>query len=129
MDQSDYETTYFRYVRKLDGSLEPVDLARRNGRLVPRFHPSVTEPEGRSADAETSDFQELVEEVSQNLTETERRTWLRILDGRSILDIAEEDGVSRAAVYCRIHHMIAHNPYCAISAVHGALRQKTNQHT
>jgi hypothetical protein len=129
MDSSDYETSYFRYVRKLDGSLEPVDLARRNGRLVPRFHPSVTEPEVRSEDAETSDFQELVEEVSQNLSETERRTWLRILDGRSILDIAEEDGVSRAAVYCRIHHMIASNPYCAISTVHGVLRKKINQHS
>lgn len=129
MDRYDSETSYFRYIRKHDGTQVPIDLARRNGRLVPRFDPSVTEPAPRTPDAESVEFKELVEEVSQNLTGTERRTWLRILDGRSILDIAEEDGVSRAAIYCRIRHMIENNPYCAISSVYGALRKKINQHT
>lgn len=35
------ETTYFRYRRKIDGSLEQIDIARCNDRLVPRFAPSI----------------------------------------------------------------------------------------
>jgi DNA-directed RNA polymerase specialized sigma24 family protein len=126
------ETTYFRYCRKIDGSLEPVDVAKRNDRLVPRFHPSVLEPDFQTEPDESPEYRELVEEVSQNLSPVERRTWLRLLDGMSILDIAAEDGVSRAAIYERIRGsskghggMIAKNGYVAIW---WRLRNKTNQH-
>ena len=119
MDDFESETTYFRYCRTVDGALVPVDVAKRNARLVPRFHPSITEPPPNAPD-ESDEYRELVEEVSQNLTPVERRTWLRLLDGRSVLDIAAEDGVSRAAIYERIRGnpkrggMIARNPYCQI---------------
>lgn len=126
------ETTYFRYCRAIDGSLVPVDVAKRNDRLIPRFHPSITEPPPAGEPEESDDYRELVEEVSQNLTAVERQTWLRLLDGRSVFDIAAEDGVSRAAVYARIRGsvkgggMIARNPYCLIwwnrrQAVEGGL--------
>ncbi|MGA2268777.1 MAG: hypothetical protein ABSH44_09940 [Bryobacteraceae bacterium] len=120
MDDFQSEVSYFRYCRKLDGTLEPVDVAKRNDRLVPRFHPSITEPPPPSDPEDSDEYRELVEEVSQNLNPIERRTWLRLLDGRSVLDIAAEDGVSRAAIYERIRGsakrggMIARNPYCLI---------------
>ena len=123
-DDFDSETSYFRYVRRLDGRLESVDLARRNGRLLPRFHPSVTEPETQDRE-ESAEYRELVEEVSQELNEIERATWLKILDERSILEIAEEDGVSRAAIYDRIRRMVKKNDYVAIW---WRLKNKVNQH-
>jgi hypothetical protein len=124
MDTPDYDTHYFRYCRRLDGSLEPIDLAKRNQRRVPRFHPSVIEaPE--SEPEESAEYRELVEEVSQNLNAVERRTWLKIIDGRSTLDIAAEDGVSRAAVYCRLKAMVRKNAYVAIW---WRLKKKKNQH-
>jgi hypothetical protein len=133
MEDFQSEVTYFRYCRKIDGSLEPVDVAKRNNRLVPRFHPSVIEPELPADPEQSTEYRELVEEVSQNLNAIERRTWLRLLDGRSILDIAVEDGVSRAAIYERIRGnsrghagMIAKNGYVAIW---WRLKNKTNQHS
>ncbi len=133
MDDFLSEVSYFRYCRKIDGTLEPVDVAKRNGRLVPRFHPSITEPELQIDPEESPEYRELVEEVTQNLNSVERRTWLRLLDGVSILDIAAEDGVSRAAIYERIRGnsrghagMIAKNSYVAIW---WRLKNKTNQHT
>jgi hypothetical protein len=37
-----------------------------------------------------------------NLNEVEQRTWRRLLSGASINAIANEEGVSRSAVYARI---------------------------
>jgi len=126
MDRSDYEVHYFRYVRTLDGSLEPVDLARRNGRVVPRFHPSVIEPPLPAQEPEESpEYRELVDEVSHNLNPLERKTWLRLLDGMPILDVAKDDEVTRAAIYDRLRRMIAKNDYVAIW---WRLKNKTNQH-
>jgi Putative helix-turn-helix protein, YlxM / p13 like len=124
-DDFESETSYYRYVRRLDGGLEPVDFARRNGRLVPRFHPSVTEPEIQRQGEESDEYKELVTEVSQDLNEIERSTWLKILDERSIVEIAEEDGVTRAAVYDRIRRMVKKNDYVAIW---WRLKNKVNQH-
>jgi len=124
-DDFESETSYFRYVRLLDGRLEPVDLARRNGRAVPRFHPSVTEPQADPPGEDSAEYQELVTEVSQDLTEIERCTWMKILDERSIHEIAEEEGVSRAAVYDRIRRMVKKNDYVAIW---WRLKNKVNQH-
>ena len=118
------EVLYFRYYRTFEGSLAPVDVARRNGRAVPRFHPSVTD-HSTSSDEESAEYQELVNEVCQHLNEVEQRTWLRIIDGRSILDIASEEGVSRPAIYDRIKRMVAKNEYCAIW---WRLKNKVNQH-
>lgn len=113
------QALYFRYCRSLDGRLVPVDTARRNGRLVPRFEPELLEPSPEQEDA--PELAELIDEITEHLTPTERRTWLKLLDGRSILDIAAEEGVSRAAVYERIRGssrgkggMVAKNEYVAI---------------
>lgn len=108
------ETTFFRYCRDHNGKLVPLDVARRNKCLVPRFHPSITDPHSPQDAEESSEYQELVEEVSQNLNPVERRTWLKILDGQSIREIAKEEGVSRQAIYDRIRRMVKKNQYCAI---------------
>lgn len=122
MDEFVSEVSYFRCCRTFDGGLAPVELSRRNGRLAPRFNPSITGlPECVNDASESSEFRELLEEVCQNLNSIEQRTWLRLLDGRSILDIAVEDNVSRTAIYERIRGsskgyggMVAKNPYVAI---------------
>src|SRR3989442_15433250 len=94
------EPTYFRYFRKHDGRLEAIDVARRNGRLVPRFSPQCTEAE--VPDSKDSSLKELVREVMYGLNRTERRTWRLLLLGNSILETAGHERVSRAAVYERI---------------------------
>lgn len=107
------ELNYFRYCRNIEGRLVPIDLAVQNGRVVPRFERSLFEP-AITDDEESNEYVELVEEVSQNLNHIERCTWLRILDGISILDIAAEDKVSRAAIYDRLNRMVRKNDYVAI---------------
>jgi hypothetical protein len=118
------DSTYHRYVRRLDGTLQSVDLAHRNGRIVPRFHPSMVEaPEPEVEDS--PDYRELVDEVTQNLNAGERHMWLRLLEGRTIGDFAEEGRISRAAVYDRLRRMVAKNDYVAIW---WRLRKKVNQY-
>jgi len=92
------ETTYFRYVRTLDGRLEPIDVVLHNKRLVPRFSPTAAEPPS----AEPSDFKRLVREVMYGLNRTERRTWLNLLLGLSIVEVACKEKVSRTAIYERL---------------------------
>ncbi len=125
MDGLNYETSYFRYCRRFDGTLEPVDVAKRNGRLVPRFPPSVVEADPQIGSEDSAEYRELLEEVCQNLNDIERRTWLRILDKIPILEIAEEDKVTRAAIYDRLRRMVAKNDYVAIW---WRLKNKVNQH-
>ena len=93
------ETTYFRYARRIDGRMEPVDVARHNGRLIPRFDPSWTDS---STDISTGELDELIAEVSYNLNPLERATWLKLIDGQSVELIADSEGISRSAVYERI---------------------------
>ncbi len=100
MDNTKDETTYFRYIRTLHGRLEPVDVARHNGRLVARFSPAHTDPEGSAATS--SDFRRLIREVMYALNRTERRTWGLLLLGNSIVEVARAERVSRAAIYERI---------------------------
>src|SRR5690349_13328261 len=83
------ETRYFRYIRTLAGRLEPVDFARRNGRLVPSFSPEHTEAD--PGQAGHSDLKPLLRELMYALNRTERRTWLLLLLGYSIVDIARKE--------------------------------------
>jgi hypothetical protein len=93
------ETTYFRYARTLNGKLEPVSVARRNGRNIPLFSPCHLEPDP----VETkSDLKSLVRELMYGLNRTERRTWLLLLLGYSVLDVAQSEKVTRPAIYERI---------------------------
>ncbi len=118
MNNTDDETTYFRYIRTLDGRLEPVDVARHNGRLIARFSPAHTDPEGTRAAG--SDFRRLIREVMYALNRTERRTWGLLLLGNSIVEVARAERVSRAAIYERIRGskgcggMIRKNDYVRI---------------
>ena len=119
------ESFSFRQCRRIDGVVEPVNLIRRNGRPELQFPPAIVEFPLYTEAEETPEYRELVDEVCQNLNEIERRTWMKIIDGRSILDIADEEGVSRPAIYDRIRRMVAKNSYCAIW---WRLKNKTNQH-
>jgi len=97
----DFDVTYFRYARRLDGSLEPIDVARRNGRLVPQFDPSWTTPPAELNES-ASEFDELIAEITNGLTAAEVRTWLKLVDGISVDAIATEEGITRSAIYERI---------------------------
>jgi DNA-directed RNA polymerase specialized sigma24 family protein len=124
-DHAASETKTFQSCRKHDGSIEPVNLIGRNGIQVPQFHPSVTEPAEKPREEESAEYLELVEEVCHNLTPIQRATWLKLIDGRSILDIAAEERIARAAIYDRIHRMVGRNSYCALW---WRIKRKKNQH-
>src|SRR5215469_11414237 len=125
MENIENDVLQFHHYRRIDGIIEPVDLIRRNRRPEIQFPTDIVE-HPLFTDAEQPDeYQELLDEVCQNLNEIERRTWLRIIDGRSILDIAAEENVTRAAIYDRIKRMVQKNSYCAIW---WRLKNKTNQH-
>jgi hypothetical protein len=93
------ETTYYRYIRRLDGSLEAIDFVKQGDRLVPRFTPESRkeEPTRRIAD-----FLRFYREIMYGLSRPERRTWLTLLMGSTIEDLALSEGVSRPAIYARI---------------------------
>src|SRR5579864_4710609 len=122
MPEHDYETTYFQYFHRHDGSLQSMHFSKRNGKRVPLFPPDVTQPE-EPRDAEPSDeYHELEGELTSNLTAVERRRLLRLADGVPILDLAKEEKVSRQAIKTSIRQMIRKSEYCAISARYGVLR-------
>jgi hypothetical protein len=125
MENIDNEAFQFHQYRRIDGAVEPVNLIRRNGRPGLQFPPAIVEFPLYLDAEESPEYRELVDEVCQNLNEIERRTWMKIIDGKSILDIASEEAVSRAAVYDRIKRMVEKNEYCAIW---WRLKNKVNQH-
>ena len=117
--KGDDDVIRFRQIRTLDGRLEPVDLIRRNGHPVPRLVRSVFDSSGPGG--ERSDLLPLYREIMYGLSRLERRTWLPLLLDRSIDEVAESEGVSRAAIYARIRGnskkqggMIRKNDYVAI---------------
>jgi DNA-directed RNA polymerase specialized sigma24 family protein len=111
----DLETTYYRYCRDQSGKLVSIDLARENGRLVPRFPREITEPGFISSEEESAEFVELVEEVSQGLNELERRRWLlATVNEQSISEIAKTEKVSRSAIIDSFRRMARKNDYVAI---------------
>jgi len=116
------ETTYYRYVRALDGQLVPIDTVKQNGKVIPLFPREVVDPYYLPGDAESPDYRELVEEVCQRLNQLERRRWLlAIRDWRSITQIAEIEGRSRQAIIDCFRRMARKNPYV------GIWRQNKNQ--
>lgn len=122
----DFEATYFRYCRDALGNLVALDVARQNGRLVPRFPREITEPYYFPADAEAPDYLELVEEICQNLNGTERRRFLLATrDDQSISAIAAMEGVSRQAVIDCLHRAAKKSQYVEIWL---RRKKKRNQH-
>lgn len=89
---------YHQY-RTLHGSIRTIDVYRRNGRSAASFGPlDVEDPAARTLDV----FTLYRDTLAANLTPVEERTWRRLLNGRSVAAIAEEDGVKRPAIYARI---------------------------
>lgn len=120
MDLNEQESLIFQSCRSLDGSIHSVNLGRRNGKLTPLFHPAWTSWLGQPKEVCKNRFVNIRREISRNLTPVERRTWKKLIDGKSILEIAKEEGVSRTAIYERIRGnskaqggMIAKNDYVA----------------
>ncbi|SRR6266404_1309308 len=97
MNWTDLEITQYHSCRDLYGNVRPVALCKRNGRTALCFDPGF----GRSGD-EAGNGRGDVEGIFDNLTEIESEAWERVLEGRSISQIAEEQGVSRTAIYERI---------------------------
>ena len=100
MDHSDVEAVFYQRYSDLTGTTQVLQMGKRNGQRVPVLGPECTEV-GESED-EAADTEELREELCYGLNETERRTWLKIINGQSVLDIARDEGIKRAAIYSRI---------------------------
>jgi hypothetical protein len=95
----DDDILHFHCCRDFDGSIRPVDLYRRNGRLAVCVH-RVTSDAG-PVDAEDPFIRHRTV-LAAGLTAIEERTWHRLVSGWSIDVIAAAEGVSRAAIYARI---------------------------
>lgn len=113
-DTNQTEAVKFERYCRLDGSIAPAEIIRRNGYPEMQFPAAAVEFPVHYVGDETAEYKELLDEICQNLNEIERRTWLKIIDGRSILDIAADEEVARAAIYDRIRRMVKKNDYCAI---------------
>lgn len=98
-DRIDFETLYFQRFSDLQGNTCELQIGKRNRQRSAILHPASTEV---IADAERADNQELRDELCYGLNQTERRTWLKIINGQSLLDIAADEGVQRSAIYSRI---------------------------
>jgi hypothetical protein len=105
----DFDTTYFQYCRNARGELVPIDNMRRGKKTVPRFDRSITDFPERTAEEEEAKYFRLLEDICRNLNPMERRTWLRILGGASLLEIAKEERVSKPAINDRIRRMARKN--------------------
>jgi serine/threonine protein kinase len=98
-----------RYLGSIQGTLESRDLLRQDRPLVQRIHARLQQKGGEDA----FEYYELVEQISQKLTELERRTWLELLSGKSIIEIAQEEHVARGRIYDRVRRMVRKNQYVA----------------
>lgn len=99
MPLDDSESFRFKTCRDLYGGVQPISTGRRNGRPAIFFPPDIAEPAAKAES--TPDLREQ-ERLYVNLTPIERQTWRKILSAQSIVSIASEEGVSRAAIYARI---------------------------
>ena len=99
MEKIHSEQLQFRHCRNLSGEAVAISVGRRNGRPAIFFPPDIAEPAALPDPA--PDLREQ-ERLYVNLTPIERQTWRKILSAQSIVSIASEEGVSRAAIYARI---------------------------
>lgn len=99
MNDDDDKLTYYGYVQGLAG-LEPADLVRQCGKLVPRHV-----PESRKDATPSSRFIDLLQfyrEIMYGLNRLQRRTFLLLLLGWTPEDLARFFGTSRESIYSRI---------------------------
>ena len=85
---------FYRAYCDLYGTVQPVATCRRNGKPALCLRPGL-DPDADPA-GEPSRHRE---DAFENLTAVERHRWERFLDGRSIPQVAEEDRVTRQAIY------------------------------
>lgn len=112
-ENQDHNTTYFPYAHDISGDLVAVGLAKRGRRTVLAFLPSITKPSRGCCEEATQDYEETVGVVTYDLSQGERRLFLRATeDGISISALAREEGVSRAALYYRFRRMRGEERVC-----------------
>jgi hypothetical protein len=99
MQKDDFRISQFRVFRDLHGSVQSAGGGRRNGKPAVFFPQSLSEPPDPAA--ERTDLCDQLR-LFVNLNALERETWRKILQAQSIATIAEQEGVSRAAIYARI---------------------------
>ena len=98
MPHIDSDTIRFRACRDLHGDLQSISCGKRNGQPS-IFLPRSLDGAGGAEGSPTFDEQP---RFFVNLNSIERETWRKILRARSIASIAQEEGVSRSAIYARI---------------------------
>lgn len=117
------EILVFRSYRSFDGTIQPLDVGKRNGHPAAIFHPSLISaaPGGAGNGDGHRASKRIRRAFFSGLTRIERRTWAKALEGKSFREIAREEGVSRTAIYERFRGnskgqggMIAKNPYAAV---------------
>jgi hypothetical protein len=108
-----------------DGRIVSVDIGKRIGGKIILLTPNEIDPTDTPASKYSADHVGLLRDLYRNLTRIQRRTWHKLLLGRSIADIANEEGVRRAAIYCRIRSMANRNGFCKRW---WRRRARTNQH-
>ncbi len=98
MPHDHLELLAFRRFRDLNGTVHDVSIGRRNGKPSAFLIPNSLDLDPPS---QAPGFEE-DERLFVNLNPVERDTWRRILAAQSIASIADEDRVSRPAIYARI---------------------------
>jgi RNA polymerase sigma factor (sigma-70 family) len=111
---SDDDACYFPYVSRLDGTLVSIGTVRRNGKLVPRFDPSVYEPAESEEDEEEAvkspSYLRFEDAALDDLDELNRRiARLAMVLGRTNGEIGQMIGVSRSAISQRLKRMARKN--------------------
>lgn len=82
---------------RLDGSRLALDIIKHNQKLAP-----VIRSENFIGECNPPVSEHYLPNRLENLSPTQSRTFDQILKGKSISAIAEEEGVSRSAIYSRI---------------------------
>jgi DNA-binding CsgD family transcriptional regulator len=103
METMDSDVLTYQACCGLDGRIYHVDTGKRNGHLVPIiktvFSAYFSETDLNDEDEKAK---ELFKVISADLTPTERRTWRKLLEGKTIQQIAGEEKTTRSAIYERI---------------------------
>lgn len=99
-DSNAWEALQFRTACALDGSPVEIYAYRRNGIVVPHIPGFLAR--GERDDVDEQELLELRNELCYGLNEVERRTWLKVMLGWKIPQIAADEGVSHVAIYSRL---------------------------
>lgn len=92
----------------LRGKIRSVQFGRRNGRVCLLLGQADWAPENRDEESDQIEPDwDSVSASSEPLTIAQRRAWVRLVNRRPVAEIAREEGVTRAAIYDRIHRMCA----------------------